>query len=103
MLRTISGIITGLLAWVLLVTVLNWGLRLWLPGYSQAEPAWAFTLGMQIARLVIAMLASLGAGAAARAVAPASTWAPWIVGLALVALFVPAHVHLWQRFPVWYH
>jgi len=62
-----------------------------------------FTLGMEIARLVMAAVTSLAAGAATGAIAPASRLAPWIVGLVLVALFVPAHVHLWDRFPLWYH
>lgn len=100
--RTIAGILAGLVAWVLVVTVLNWGLRLWLPGYSQAEPAMLFTLGMEIARLSIAALTSLIAGALVRAIAP-SRLAPWIVGLALLALFVPDHIHIWNKFPIWYH
>jgi hypothetical protein len=101
--RTIAGIIAGLVAWVLVVTALNWGLRLWLPGYALAEPTMAFTLGMKIARLSIAALTSLAAGALVRSIAPASNFAPWIVGLVLVALFVPSHVYLWDRFPIWYH
>jgi hypothetical protein len=103
MLRTILGILTGLLTWTLLVTLVNWGLRLWMPGYAEAEPVLAFSLGMKIARLVMAMFASLLAGAAVRAVAPGSAWAPWIAGALMVALFVPAHVHLWEKFPLWYH
>ena len=62
-----------------------------------------FTLAMKIARLAIAALSSLAAGAAVRAIAPSSRWAPWVVGLVLLALFVPEHIHLWNRFPVWYH
>lgn len=101
--RTIGAIIAGLVAWVLIVTVLNWGLRLWLPGYVEAEPTMLFTLGMKIARLAIAVVTSLAAGLLVRATAPASNLAPWIVGLALLAAFVPEHVSLWHRFPVWYH
>ena len=44
--RTIASIIAGLIAWALIVTALDWGLRLSLPGYAQAEPAMLFTLGM---------------------------------------------------------
>lgn len=103
MLRTTVGVVVGLIAWVLVVTVLNWGLRLWLPGYTEAEPAMVFTLGMKIGRLSIGAITSVVAGALARAIAPASRWAPWIVGLVLLALFVPEHVWLWDRFPIWYH
>jgi hypothetical protein len=92
-----------LAAWVLIATLLNFGLRLWLPGYAQAEPAMAFTLGMKIARLAIAAVACLAAGGLVRLIAPASRAAPWIAGLVLLALFLPVHVGLWDKFPLWYH
>lgn len=101
--RTIAAIVAGLAAWVLLVTALNWCLRLWLPGYSQAEPVMAFSLTMQVARLSIAALTSLAAGALVHAIAPASRLAPWVAGLVLLILFIPVHMQLWQKFPVWYH
>jgi hypothetical protein len=101
--RTIAGIIAGLVAWIAVVTALNWGLRLWLPGYALAEPTMAFTLGMKIARLSIAAATSLAAGALVRTIAPANNFAPWIVGFVLVALFVPSHIYLWTQFPIWYH
>lgn len=28
---------------------------------------------------------------------------PWIVGIVLVALFIPVHIGLWNEFPMWYH
>ncbi|HLI17581.1 MAG TPA: hypothetical protein VKV22_04820 [Rhodanobacteraceae bacterium] len=62
-----------------------------------------FTLGMKIARLCIGALASLTAGAMVRIIAPACRWAAWALGLVLLALFIPDHIHVWTRFPVWYH
>ena len=103
MLRNAAGIVAGLVAWVLIVTVLNFGLRLWLPGYVEAEPGMGFTLSMKIARLTIGVLTSVAAGALVHVIAPASRWAPWIVGLVLLALFVPEHFYLWDKFPIWYH
>lgn len=100
--RAIAGVSAGLVAWVVVVTVLNFGLRWWLPGYVQAEPAMLFTLGMKIARLSIGALSSLAAGAVVRGITR-SNLAPWIVGLVLLALFVPDHIHIWNTFPVWYH
>jgi hypothetical protein len=100
--RTIAGIIAGLVAWGVVVTILNLGLRLWLPGYMQAEPAMQFTLGMKIARLSIGALSTLAAGAVVRTITR-SNLAPWIVGLVLLALFVPDHIHIWNKFPAWYH
>lgn len=101
--RTVAAIITGFVAWIVIVTILNFGLRLWLPGYVHAEPTMLFTLSMKVARLSIAALTSVAAGALVRAVAPASRWAPWILGLILLVMFIPEHVHLWQKFPIWYH
>jgi hypothetical protein len=103
MLRIIGGVVAGLVGWMVVVTALNFGLRLWLPGYVEAEPTLVFTLGMKIGRLAIAALSSIAAGAIVRMIAPASRWAPWIVGVVLLAMFVPEHVMLWQKFPAWYH
>ncbi len=101
--RMIAGVLLGLAAWAVVVTVLNWGLRLWLPGYAAVEHTMLFTLPMKLARLSIAAVASLAAGAIVRAVAPSSRLAPWIAGMVMVALFLPSHVYLWNKFPVWYH
>lgn len=101
--RTIAGVLLELVAWAVVVTVLNWGLRLWLPGYAAVEHTLVFTLPMKLARLSMAAVTSLAAGLVVRAVAPSSRWAPWIVGLVLLASFLPSHVYLWNKFPIWYH
>lgn len=101
--RIIASIVMGLVAWAIVATLLNFGLRLWIPGYVEAEPALSFTLVMKIARLTLAAIASIAAGATIRAIAPASRWAPWIVGLLMLAVFVPVHAQLWNKLPIWYH
>jgi len=101
--RSVLGVVGGLAAWTLIVTLLNIGLRHALPGYAQAEPLLAFTLTMMIARLSMAAITSLAAGAVVGAIAPASRWAPWAVGLIILALFLPVHIQIWPRLPVWYH
>ena len=101
--RTILAVIGGLVAWALVATLLDIGLRLALPGYREVEPALAFTLVMKIARLSLAVVASLAAGAAVRAIAPASRLAPWVTGLVMLALFLPEHIRIWPLLPVWYH
>lgn len=101
--RTVVAIIAGLVGWTVIVTLIDIGLRVWLPGYRQAEPTLVFTLTMKIARLIMAAVTSLAAGAIVRTIAPESRWAPWIVGLIILALFLPSHVSLWHRFPIWYH
>jgi hypothetical protein len=101
--RALLAFIAGLLAWVLVATLLNLALRRLLPGYPKAEPAMAFTSGMLLARLAIAFSSSVAAGALSAAIAPRSGWVPWALGALLLVVFVPEHVKLWHVFPVWYH
>jgi hypothetical protein len=103
MTRSILAVVAGLVAWMVAATLLNFGLRAGLAGYTQAEPILAFTLGMKIARLTLAALASLAAGAAAGLIAPSRTAPRWVLGAIILALFIPAHIQLWTKFPVWYH
>ena len=101
--RAILAFVAAFLAWVVVVSLIDRGLRLFLDGYALAEPDMAFTLGMMAARLVMAAVTSLIAGAVAAAIAPADTRVPWLLGALLLVLFLPSHAMLWSRFPVWYH
>ena len=101
--RIVLSIVAALIAWTLIATVLNFGLRAAIPGYHAAEATLQFTLAMKFGRLALAAVSSLGAGAVARLIAPASRWSPWIVGLTILALFLPLHVEIWNKLPVWYH
>ena len=101
--RTVAAIVAGLVAWAVVVTLLNFGLRAAIPGYHEAEATLQFTMAMKIGRLTEAALASLAAGAVVALIAPAKKWAPWLVGLIVLAMFLPVHVKLWHVFPVWYH
>lgn len=101
--RTILAIVGGLVGWTLVATLLDIGLRHTLPGYAQAEPTLALTFTMKIARLSLAVIASLAAGAIVRAISPAGRWAPWLTGFLMLALFLPEHIRIWSRLPVWYH
>ena len=101
--RTIGSIVAGLVAWAVVVTILNFGLRAAIPGYHAAEATLQFTMAMKIGRLTEAALTSLAAGAVVGWIAPSKKWAPWLVGLIVLAMFLPVHVKLWSKFPVWYH
>jgi hypothetical protein len=101
--RTVAAIVAGLVAWAVVVTLLNFGLRATIPGYHAAEATLQFTMAMKIGRLTEAALTSLAAGAVVALIAPTKKWAPWLVGLIVLAMFLPVHVKLWQAFPVWYH
>jgi hypothetical protein len=88
---------------VIVVTFLNFGLRAAIPGYHAAEATLQFTLAMKIGRLGEAAIASVAAGAVVSLIAPSRKWAPWLTGLIILAMFLPEHVKLWTKFPVWYH
>ncbi|HET7575823.1 MAG TPA: hypothetical protein VFK19_04550 [Sphingomicrobium sp.] len=101
--RTVGSIVAGLVAWAVVVTILNFGLRAAIPGYHAAEATLQFTLAMKIGRLAEAALTSVAAGAVVGRIDPSRKWAPWAVGLIILALFLPEHIKLWNSFPVWYH
>jgi hypothetical protein len=101
--RALLGIVAGLVTWMVVATLLNFVLRGAIDGYAAAEPRLAFTLPMMFARLLLAAASSLAAGAMAGWIAQWRTWVPWAVGAVMLAFFVPAHVSLWPRLPVWYH
>ncbi len=101
--RSILACFAGLLTWAVVVTVIDRVLRLSLPNYTAAEHALQFTLGMKWARLLMAIVTSLAAGAVTRWISPSSRWAPLIVGSVVLAMFLPLHIANWSKFPVWYH
>lgn len=101
--RSILACLAGLLTWVVVVSVIDRVLRLSLPGYTAAEHSLQFTLAMKWARLLMAIVTSLAAGAVTRWISPSTRWAPWIVGGVVLAMFLPVHIAIWSKFPVWYH
>lgn len=103
MLRGIGGIIAALVAWTVVVTLLNFGLRYGLPGYAAVEKAMNFTLTMMIARLSISFVSTLAAGVVAAWVSRNRTIWPVVTGLVLLAIFIPIHLSIWTHFPLWYH
>jgi hypothetical protein len=101
--RSILACLAGLLTWIVVVTVINRALRMSLPNYTAAEQTLQFTLGMKWARLFMAIVTSLAAGAVTHWISRSSRWAPLIVGSVVLAMFVPVHIANWSRLPAWYH
>ena len=101
--RMVASIVAGLVAWVVVVTILNFGLRAAIPDYRAAEATLQFTLAMKVGRLIEAALTSLAAGAVIGWIDPSRRWTPWLVGAIVLAAFLPVHVKLWNSFPAWYH
>ena len=101
--RTVGSIVAGLISWAIVITLLNFGLRAAIPNYHAAEATLQFSMAMKIGRLTEAAVASIVAGAVVGWIEPTRRWASAIVGLIILGMFVPVHVGLWSRFPVWYH
>ena len=101
--RSILACLAGLLTWMVVVTVINRVLRLSLPNYSAAEHTLQFTLVMKWTRLLMAIVTSVVAGAVTGWISRSSRWALLIVGSVVLAIFLPVHIAIWSKFPVWYH
>ena len=101
--RDIVGIIAGLAVWLAIASVAGVTMRSAWPEYASVADTMTFTLPMMFARLAIGALATLGAGWVIAVIARRSVLARVTAGLLLVVVFVPQHIRLWDKFPVWYH
>ena len=89
--------------WIAVASVAGLIMRSAWPEYASVADAMTFTLPMMFARLAIGASATIGAGWVTALIARRSMLATVAAGLLLVAVFVPQHIMLWNKFPVWYH
>ena len=101
--RTIGAIIAGIVTWIVVATVLNLALRAWWPHYHEAETAFNFPIAMKLARLVLGAASCVSAGFVAAWIGKGRMRAVILTGIVLLALFIPNHYLIWDKFPVWYH
>ena len=101
--KAVLGVIAGLAAWIACIAVAGLVMRSAWPAYASVADAMTFTLPMMFARLSIGAIATLAAGWVTAAIAPQSMLVRLMPGLILLVLFIPQHISLWSRFPVWYH
>jgi len=101
--KTVAAVIVGLVTWIVVATIVNFPLRAWWPHYHEAETAFNFTLGMKLVRLALGALASVCSGFVAAWITNGRRTAAIALGILLLALFIPNHYLLWEKFPVWYH
>ena len=102
-LKIAGAVITALVTWFFVATVVNLALRALWPHYHEAEIAFNFTFAMKLARLVLGAISSLGAGFVAAWIDKGRTRAAMFTGIVLLCLFIPGHYRIWDKFPVWYH
>jgi hypothetical protein len=101
--RYAVAVAVGLLVWVVVATLINFGLRAAIPDYRAEEVAMSFSLIAQLSRLALGLVSTAAAAAATAVLSRGSIGVCLTLGCILLALFVPVHVSLWQKFPVWYH
>jgi hypothetical protein len=102
-LKIAGAVITALVTWFFVATVVNLALRALWPHYHEAEIAFNFTFAMKLARLLLGAISTLGAGFAAAWIDKGRMRAATLTGVVLLCLFTPGHYMIWNKFPVWYH
>ena len=101
--KSILAVVAGLIVWAVIVTVVGLIMRASWPAYASVATEMNFTLPMLLVRLSAGAVATLATGLIATLIAPRSVLVRLIPGLILLALFIPQHITLWAKFPVWYH
>ena len=102
MTKNIIGVVAGLGVWVIVATVAGLIMRVSWPGYASVASSMTFTLPMMIARLSIGAIATIAMGIVTAAIAK-SVILRLMPGMLMLLIFIPEHVMLWEKFPVWYH
>lgn len=101
--RIILAVIVGLVVWTIVVTACDVAMRkLWID-YALVEKSLVFTLPMKIMRLLESGVSSLVSGFAVALVAKERINWPLVTGFLILAMFLPSHISIWHKFPVWYH
>ncbi len=101
--RTIIGVVVEAVTFVALGTIAFIIMRVEWPAYAAVEKAMQFDQPMMIARLSVAGGALFLAGWLIAFTVRDSRTAPLAGGIMLLLLFIPNHVMLWDKFPIWYH
>jgi hypothetical protein len=102
MLRTVMAIAAGLTVWFVVVLLASPIVRALWPDYVRVATEMNFTLAMKLVRLAIGAVATLAAGWTTTRIARGSALAI-VTGAVLLVLFIPEHISLWNKFPLWYH
>jgi hypothetical protein len=102
MARNFIGVVAGLAAWLIVAIVAGLIMRESWPAYAGVAEAMTFTVPMMIARLSIGAFATLLMGFVTACITRSAV-ARLVAGVILLIAFIPQHVMLWDRFPIWYH
>jgi hypothetical protein len=101
--RDIRAVVAGVASWWLVAAVGYWLLTASWPDYALAEPTADFTPAMLFARLFVAFVCSIAAGAACGVIAGPDSVAPGVVAGIMLILLVPIQYAVWDDFPTTYN
>ena len=107
--RTIIGIVIEVASWFALTLIFGVIANLAWPEFAAANHAFnttqtvLFDQSMLITRLSIGALGSIIAAWLAALTVRDNRIAPLAGGIVLLAIFVPIHLSIWDKFPLWYH
>jgi hypothetical protein len=100
--RTILAAVAGIATWVVISVIGGLTIRGMWPEYVAVADTMEFTLPMQLTRLALGAIATLGAGWVTALIARSIVTA-LIPGIIFLLVFIPQHIMLWDKFPIWYH
>ena len=103
MAKRILAVVAGLVVWTVVATVAGLIMRGTWRDYAAVADAMTFTLPMMVARLSIGAVATIIAGWITAVIWKRSALLASVTGLVVLLLFIPQHIMLWAKFPVWYH
>ena len=102
-LRIVLAVVLAFVAWFVAATLGNFILRAAIPDYRAEEVATSFSLASQVGRLVLGLVSTFAATFVALLIVRRNAMLALAVGCVLFVFFIPVHVSLWAKFPLWYH
>jgi hypothetical protein len=102
MVRKAIAVVIGLAVWLTVSMTIGLVMRASWGEYASVAEAMTFTLPMMFARLSIGAFATILMGFVTACITQSRS-ARLIPGFILLIVFIPEHVMLWDKFPIWYH
>lgn len=107
--RVVVGAAIEFISWFAVTIIVGGGAGMAWPAFGAANRAFnatqtmLFDDQMLMMRLAISAVASLVAAWIAGLTVRDNRIAPLVGGLVLLVFFVPVHLSIWDKFPLWYH
>lgn len=103
MVRRLGPVFAGLLIFGAVVFLAGVVARSIWPDYAAAVPDRTYTLPMLLARLFTGAAATAVAGWGTSRIAQGDRFSAIWLGIVLLAISLPWHIHIWHGYPTWYH